>query len=86
MAKEVEMITFEKLNVILDVPKRYAFLSLDVEGFESLVINEHSFANNRPNVILVETSDTSLIGKIVNQGYKIWHRPNDHDIIFKDIL
>ena len=86
LLKEVEMITFKKLNAMFAVPERYAFLSLDVEGFEKMVINENSFSNHRPNTIMVETLDKTLEKTIIQQGYKIWDRPNDHDVIFKDIL
>jgi FkbM family methyltransferase len=86
LLKEVEMITFEKLNVMFAVPERYAFLSLDVEGFEKMVINDNSFSAHRPNTIMIETSDKALEKTIIQQGYKLWGRPTDHDVIFKDIL
>ena len=86
LLKEVEMITFEKLNTMFAVPERYAFLSLDVEGFEKMVINENSFSSHRPNTIMVETNDKALEKTIIQQGYKLWARPTDHDVIFKDIL
>jgi FkbM family methyltransferase len=85
-AKESEMITLDKLSKIIDIPERYGLLSIDVEGFEKEVIDGASFSKYRPSVICLETQDSSLEKRILSQGYSVWSKPNENDIIFKDTL
>lgn len=85
-AKESEMITLDKLSKIIDIPERYGCLSVDVEGFEKEVMNGASFSKHRPSVICLETQDSSLERRILGQGYSVWLKPNENDIIFKDTL
>ena len=82
---EVESFTYENLCEKYEVTDSYAVFSLDVEGYESMVINKDTFQKYRPAVLCVETKDEELIDIITSQDYRVANRDASvNDIIFVD--
>ena len=61
------------------------FFSLDVEGYEAMIIDKDTFQKYRPAVLCVETKDEELVKVITSQDYRVANRDASvNDIIFVD--